>query len=374
MWDEGVSEIVRTLVWLGAYAAAASCLAGGLFLVAWRPAAGTRAAPALLRLLLATGVLPLLDVGQLLGAGGAERGRILIQALLLGVGLVWARLVWRFYNGPPARLAWARLRVSACLLAAGLPTVFWASHRLHETPVDQLAERTDRLLAYPHAENLEQLPQIDLRTDRGARIPAYRFVGKGEVSESELVAEFRSFEPSNARMAIERAPADLRANCHGWVFAAGEFIIRGAEVDQILQDNGYRPTSEPRPGDLIVYRDSDNKVLHTGVVKAAGRDGFLLIESKWGLHGRFLHEPQQQSYSNNFAYFRSPRIGHGLDRAPSTGQELPGQAGQQRQAARAGGVKVRRRVAGALGGRGPEEQGEPRLPNAIGPAADDAEG
>ncbi len=71
------------------------------------------------------------------------------------------------------------------------------------------------------------------------------------------------------------------------MFAGGEFIVRGAAVDQILQDNGYQAVNQPQPGDVIVYRDIDNHVLHTGVVKATGNDGFLLIESKWGLHGRF---------------------------------------------------------------------------------------
>ena len=68
--------------------------------------------------------------------------------------------------------------------------------------------------------------------------------------------------------------------------------------------------AEPEPGDLIVYRDVDNSIMHTGVVKAIGKDGFSLIESKWGFHGRFLHESKVQAYSDNFAFYRSPRNGH----------------------------------------------------------------
>ena len=44
-------------------------------------------------------------------------------------------------------------------------------------------------------------------------------------------------------------------------------------------------------------------------VKAAGPGG-VLIESKWGFLGRFLHEPKNQCYSQDFAYYRSPRQGH----------------------------------------------------------------
>jgi hypothetical protein len=69
---------------------------------------------------------------------------------------------------------------------------------------------------------------------------------------------------------------------------------------------------EPKEGDLIVYYEDANltSILHSGVVRATGRDGFVLIESKWGVAGRFLHAPEAQPYSQHFAYVRSSREGH----------------------------------------------------------------
>ena len=109
---------------------------------------------------------------------------------------------------------------------------------------------------------------------------------------------------------MRRSQAELQTNCHGWVFTDGKYIIRGSSVERILKDNAYERVAEPGPGDLIVYRDADNSIMHTGVVKAIGKDGYSLIESKWGFHGRFLHESKVQAYSDSYAFYRSPRNGH----------------------------------------------------------------
>jgi hypothetical protein len=79
----------------------------------------------------------------------------------------------------------------------------------------------------------------------------------------------------------------------------------------ILKDNKYVKVDDPRPGDLIIYRDLDNAICHSGIVKAVGSKGVVWVESKWGWRGRYLHEPEVQHYSPYFEYYRSEkRPGH----------------------------------------------------------------
>src|SRR5262249_55247195 len=86
--------------------------------------------------------------------------------------------------------------------------------------------------------------------------------------------------------------------------------VTGKSVPQILLENNYQPIEQPEPSDLVVYRDSVGEVLHTGMVRAVGQAGFVLIESKWSLWGTYLHQPSAQCYSSAFTYYRSPRNGH----------------------------------------------------------------
>lgn len=114
----------------------------------------------------------------------------------------------------------------------------------------------------------------------------------------------------------------FETNCHGWVFTGGRYWLLSEEVQQILDDNGYEIVTTPRAGDLIVYRDSvSNAVLHTGIVSSVTADGKVLIESKWGKMGRFLHHPEDQKYSTTWQFQRSSRPGHLL-------RNLPGQANE----------------------------------------------
>ena len=72
--------------------------------------------------------------------------------------------------------------------------------------------------------------------------------------------------------------------------------------------------SSAQAGDLIVYRSAETrKVLHTGLVSARSPQGMALVESKWGRMGRFLHLPEDQTYSCFWQFYRSPRKGHLLE-------------------------------------------------------------
>ncbi len=108
---------------------------------------------------------------------------------------------------------------------------------------------------------------------------------------------------------IRRAAADDYANCHGWVFTGGRYWVPPEFVDQILEDNAYRPVTAPRPGDLVIYRDH-NGPSHTAVVRYVARGMPVLVEGKWGPFGVYLHPVEQSGYGTNFTYYRSRRTGH----------------------------------------------------------------
>ncbi|MEI8368827.1 MAG: hypothetical protein WCJ31_10365 [Planctomycetia bacterium] len=100
------------------------------------------------------------------------------------------------------------------------------------------------------------------------------------------------------------------SNCHGWVFTGGRYWIPIESVDTILNDNGYKLVPTPLADDLIVYRGDDGRPVHTGIVKAVGDDGFVLVESKWGKHDVFWHTRDQQAFGTRFEYWHADRDGH----------------------------------------------------------------
>jgi len=113
-----------------------------------------------------------------------------------------------------------------------------------------------------------------------------------------------------AQRAIRLAPADVAYNCHGWIFAAGRYFVSDEFVEAILVDNGYTQVAVPQAHDLAIYRDDKGLINHSGVVRLAGEAGLVLIESKWGWLGRYLHTPEAQPYSEHCSYYRSERRGH----------------------------------------------------------------
>ena len=115
---------------------------------------------------------------------------------------------------------------------------------------------------------------------------------------------------------IQRASADPLANCHGWVFLDGHYLISGESVQRILDDNGYEVVEETMAGDVIIYRDSDFNIVHSGVVRGVLDDGTVIIESKWGSEGVFLHNPKDTPYMATFEYYRSPRPMHRVKIVP----------------------------------------------------------
>src|SRR5262249_35772795 len=135
---------------------------------------------------------------------------------------------------------------------------------------------------------------------------------KGSPSETELEIGRKAL-----LRVLRVAKPDPKYDCHGWVFTGGQFWGMSTSVDDILTANVYARVLEPRLGDLVVFRDRpDGTVMHSGIVQSVtGPD--VLVESKWGNLGRYLHAPADQPFGKSWTFYRSPRAGHQLRISPS---------------------------------------------------------
>jgi hypothetical protein len=95
------------------------------------------------------------------------------------------------------------------------------------------------------------------------------------------------------------------------VFTGGKYGIRDPEVAQILVDNGYVEVAMPREGDLAIYI-SETKITHSGIVRIVDQRSPILVESKWGPFGVYLHRVERQPLQGQCRFYRSPRSGHQL--------------------------------------------------------------
>lgn len=152
-------------------------------------------------------------------------------------------------------------------------------------------------------------------TDRDRTIPLY---SHEPTDESNLIRIEKRNAVLYSLSLIRTAEMESNHNCHGWIFTGGRYWVRNEHVDSILSDNGYQKVEKPRAGDLIIYRGDDGKVmLHSGLVRLVD-DQMVLVESKWGVMGRYIHPPAEQPYALTWTYYRSPRQGHLLSISESS--------------------------------------------------------
>jgi hypothetical protein len=198
-----------------------------------------------------------------------------------------------------------------------------------DAPILTTPEELERLAGPPSdSVRTERLPDTPLTTDRGRPVPIHQIVGRQKES---LLAELwepqlrvlDSFELQNQTIYVTQGWQEC--NCHGFVFTGGQFWIEGKSVDMILEDNGYEAVNDPRPGDVIVYRDRDDDVSHTGLVRGLASNGVVLVESKWGKYGRFVHRHDRHPYADGqIEFYRTGRPGHLLQgTSPGLAVTLP---------------------------------------------------
>jgi hypothetical protein len=293
-----ISNANDPLLWTAALALCAAGLlagfAGLLFPRLVRLRLVSACCTLLLGLLAVVLVVELITLAQ---SGLRGNGLWLAELGLVGGGAIGLRVL---SSGTPGRgkaacLGLALISLSLSLGACQVYRLDGAVVPQHDFPI-------------PPEVDLIELTEPSPRTDKGTPIPMFR---PRPPENGTSVIQYSL--PSNLgleRSLIRTAPADPQYNCHGWVFTGGQYHVTGRTVDQILQDNGYQQTSQPQAGDLIIYRNEQDGVTHTGLVRALGPGGFVLIESKWGAWSRFLHEPAAQCYGQRYAYYHSPRPGH----------------------------------------------------------------
>jgi hypothetical protein len=230
--------------------------------------------------------------------------------LLLSLVAVGAAIVTATLHRPVSVLAhspnalWRTL--SQCLLiTACLASACWSGHRVRRVAYIE----GDLGLFIDTPGTLVQATDQVLVTDRGQTLPVFRWDVADDVFEYYASLSEARLKDSH-QACILRAPPDVRANCHGWVFAGGAHLLRGEDVARLLDDNGYQVVDRPQTNDLVIYRNDGGDIRHTGLVRGILDDGTVLIESKWGIDGRYLHRPEDQPYSPTFRYYRSPRNGH----------------------------------------------------------------
>ena len=226
-----------------------------------------------------------------------------LLCLMVFVGLTFCFYQARFLYGCAATLR--RKPVSWALILVSLSMSFWCYHRIQK--------RCDGLdifgLAVISPGIMEENHHFVAMTDKDTRIPLYRMEINEPRFEAYSSATWEKFAEFRLAL-IHRDAPDKVANCHGWVFTDGQFLLKGRDVKRILSDNGYYVVVEPAPNDLLIYRNETGEILHTAKVQAVLNDGTVISESKWGIDQRFLHLPAGQPYSQVFCYYRTDRPNH----------------------------------------------------------------
>ncbi len=240
-------------------------------------------------------------------------------AACIALGLLWGT-AW-LLRSEQARdwlrrgvLLVARPRVQAGLLLACSPLILvaalhheeqtcWRDLSEYETSANEVTLQRDLVPA-----------KVTALTDSGTMVQLFQIQENNPLLLER--AETRLSHDSALKMRLIRTtPPSYQSNCHGWVFTGGRYWVRGTDVDEIIRENEYQQVTYPEVGDLVVYRNG-TEVLHTAVVRLATPEGNILLESKWGPLGTYLHTPRDQNYSTEWTYHRSSRLGHllrGLD-------------------------------------------------------------
>ncbi|MFO0968121.1 MAG: hypothetical protein U0793_21405 [Gemmataceae bacterium] len=221
-----------------------------------------------------------------------------------------------------SRLGTARARSFAVALCCGAATAVSLAIYLNNAGIPE-----DLLFVPdppPEAVALEDIDNVTAFTDRGRRILLKTNVlpNAGKLDPVTLRQQIDLLTRHGLRdQVIHVSSGWQNCNCHGWVFSSGQFWVGGEQVDAILEDNRYQAVATPRPGDVAVYRDEQEKVTHTGIVLCINPASHLiLVESKWGALGRFIHPHDMHCYgANDCTFYRSPRAGHRLRGIPVEG-------------------------------------------------------
>src|SRR5262245_11393273 len=274
-----------------------------------------RQAPGAIAVLLACGAL----IAWTLGLNWVALGAGSIAMLLL---LTWP-MSFEAARQRMTRLLTPKVAWGLVLGVSLIASRYLAAHVLHSL---------DRQQPPPQSVDLEDLPIrfTEALTDKGRAIGLFHFKIHSAAAE---IQQFIDTHEDRSQIIRLQEP-NSAANCHGWVFTGGAFGIRDPEIASILSDNDYVEVSDPREGDLAIYT-SDHGITHSGLVRMADKHAPVLIESKWGPLGVYLHTIDKQPFPGACKFYRSSRSDHLLAMRPANSvvqpvsQQLNGSAGAQ---------------------------------------------
>ena len=278
----------------------ATLLAGGIALLGCRVCAGERHLPWLTGAAIAVGVVP----GLALGCGRITRS---VAGLIRRPAVHW---------GAIGTVGLAALAGSAAVYQAEDDTALDRGMEQLEQLTAGKASGSDPRSLWVSAGGMDvPLRDAEVRavTDRGTVVPL-RVASMPRGPDALAVMEEKLFRSTPCRdQLIRRRPPDDVSNCHGWVFTGGRFWLSSEGVDLILAENGYAVVTDPRPGDLGVYRDpGQGPAAHSSVVRYVAPGMPVLVEGKWGCGPVYLHPFDQSVFGPTCVYYRSERSGHML--------------------------------------------------------------
>jgi hypothetical protein len=261
------------------------------------------------------GALALLPLWPLLSLAVGVSG-----VLMLGLAVLRSPL-----PGQLLQLSARPMGQAGLLTLIGVGLMGYGFYRIEADLSDHLAESDQLFQSLTREVDFNPSPSLMVQTDRGTTVELW-------TPTSDSIEDLQSFSEQEylRRMHLEASliqtgPADGDYNCHGWVFTGGRSWIRGQSVEAILQDNGYRETKRPMIGDLCIYRDNRGEVAHSAIVRGLGEKGVVLLESKWGKLGRYIHMAHENhAYTgHDHRYYRSSRSGgHLLRGLPAVEQAV----------------------------------------------------
>ena len=277
----------------------AECVMGALLAVLWSAPLGAQQASGTVRGRVSDDAThqPLSGVSVAVGGRGAltqADGRYVVTGVPAGTDTLRTRMI----GYAPA------------IAAFGLGFALWRTHAaVQEATVEELVPQA---APTPIPLPLEALP-TPARTDCGRAVPLFAslnsMVEDAAFSESELTL-IKHWGDSLQILRLEAAGS--HSNCHGWIFTGGRHRVKCEDVPAILEDNEYQRVDAPQAQDLVIYFGPRGEVLHSGLVHSAAPSGRILIESKWGSLGVFLHPLTAQPYGTTYAFYHSHRAGHRL--------------------------------------------------------------
>jgi hypothetical protein len=203
----------------------------------------------------------------------------------------------------------------ALAAAAGIAAIVGSAAYFQWADQKELQEYSDDL-ALMHTRAPSVASDTAARTDMGTAIVLNEAIPRNGIDFARV--EDRVLTSNQlASEVIRRGPCTDLANCHGWVFTRGRYIIAPDDVARIIAENGYEVVCDPQPGDLVVYR-SAHAISHTAIVRYVTEGQPILVEGKWGNLGVYLHRVDKSTYGIDYTFYRSNRVGHllaGLDSA-----------------------------------------------------------